>query len=63
MPIYMRILHLATLHKRALHWEHSIYWHVQVIRVQELIRQVGLAPTKAKNICSMSKVSHHLPAC
>ena len=30
---------------------------VQVDKVQELIRQVGLAPTKAKNICSMSKVS------
>ena len=25
--------------------------------VQDLIRQVGLAPTKARNICSMSKVS------
>jgi len=28
----------------------------QVAEVQELIRQVGLAPTKAKNICNMSKV-------
>ena len=25
-----------------------------------MIRQVGLAPTKARNICSMSKVSLHL---
>lgn len=30
---------------------------VQVAEVQELIRQVGLAPTKAKNICNMSKVN------
>ena len=28
----------------------------QIAEVQELIRQVGLAPTKAKNICNMSKV-------
>lgn len=44
-----------------LHGKHTVYWHVQVCRVQELIRQVGLAPTKAKNICSMSKVRPHLP--
>lgn len=25
-------------------------------KVQELIRQVGLAPTKARNVCSMSKM-------
>lgn len=30
---------------------------MQVGEVQELIRQVGLAPTKARNLCSMSKVS------
>ena len=29
---------------------------VQAAEVQELIRQVGLAPTKAKNIVNMSKV-------
>ena len=28
----------------------------QIAEVQELVRQVGLAPTKAKNICNMSKV-------
>ena len=28
----------------------------QIAEVQELIRQVGLAPTKAKNIYNMSKV-------
>ena len=28
----------------------------QIVEMQELIRQVGLAPTKAKNICNMSKV-------
>ena len=32
---------------------------MQVAEIQELIRQVGLAPTKAKNICNMSKVSCH----
>lgn len=31
---------------------------MQVAEIQELIRQVGLAPTKAKNICNMSKVSY-----
>lgn len=29
---------------------------LQISVVQELIREIGLAPTKAKNICNMSKV-------
>ncbi|KAL0022049.1 hypothetical protein WJX77_010271 [Trebouxia sp. C0004] len=30
--------------------------NMEIAEVQELIRQVGLAPTKAKNICKMSKM-------
>lgn len=31
-------------------------YQLKIAEVQELVRQVGLAPTKAKNICNMSKI-------